>query len=102
MRRLRVSVTQEIPRVQFLLWQSLPAAQWFELEFMIGGGSVDRSANFTKKETSSRGLRCRRPHYQGDLPHLRKITAVDLQIRLGEENLAAGMRVIPTHWLEFT
>ena len=34
------------------------------------------------------------------MPHLRKIAVVNLQIRLGEENLAARMRVIPTHWLE--
>ena len=61
---------------------------------------MDRSANFAEKETSSRRFRRRRPHYQGDFPHLRKVTIVDLQIRFGEENLAAGMRVIPTHWLE--
>ena len=61
---------------------------------------MDRSTNFTKKETSTRGLRSRGPHYQGDLPHLRKIALVHLQIRFGEKNLAAGMRVIPTDCLQ--
>ena len=63
---------------------------------------MDRSANFAEKETSSRRFRRRRPHDQGDLPNHRKVTIVHLQIRFGEEILAAGMRVIPTHGLEFT
>jgi hypothetical protein len=36
------------------------------------------------------------------LPHLRKIAIVDIQIRFGEANFAAGMRVIPAHRLEST
>ena len=34
------------------------------------------------------------------MPHLREIAIVDRQIRLGEANLAAGMRVIPAYWLK--
>ena len=69
-------------------------------ELAVTGLAANRSAGLAEEEACPRRLKAGGAQHQGDLPGLGEEAVVDLQIRRGQEDLAAGVRVIPAHRLQ--
>ena len=76
-------------------------SEWDQFEFRVARFGMHRAIRFAEEESGAHRLQGPvRPHYQGYLPVLREVLMVDLEIFIGEEDFAAGMRMVPAGRLQ--
>ena len=75
----------------------LPDGQRVQAVFPVGSIGVHATIGLAEEKPDARGLEGVRLHHQRDLPGFREEAVVDLQIGVGQKDLAARVGVIPAH-----
>ena len=78
----------------------LPDGQRVQQLFAVGSVGMHATIRLAEEEPDARGLEGVRLHHQRHLPGFGKESLVNLQIGVGQKNLAARMGVIPPHRTE--
>ena len=76
-----------------------PQGQRVQHEFLIAGRASHRSIGLAEEEAPASRFKGVRLQHQCDLPRLREKTLVDILIGLRKKDVAAGVRMVPTHGL---